>query len=85
MNKLKQSAQLKQKKILSQQTRQAIGILQLNSLDLHKEIENIKYEYLQKNEFFCTPLQRRFYEHRVELLENYILNYLNTTDGKENS
>ena len=47
-----------------------------------KEIENIKYEYLQKNEFF-TPLQRRFYEHRVELLENYILNYLNTTDGKE--
>jgi len=50
-----------------------------------KEIENIKYEYLQKNEFFCTHLQRRFYEHRVELLENYILNYLNTTDGKENS
>ena len=50
-----------------------------------KEIENIKYEYLQKNEFFCTPLQRRFYEHRVGLLENYILNYLNTTDGKENS
>ena len=50
-----------------------------------KEIENIKYEYLQKNEFFCTHLQRRFYEHRVELLENYILNYLNTPDGKENS
>ena len=50
-----------------------------------KEIEHIQYEYLQKNEFFCTPLQRRFYEHRVELLENYIHNYLNTTDAKENS
>ena len=24
-------------------------------------------------------------KNRVELLENYILNYLNTTDGKENS
>ena len=48
-----------------------------------KEIENIKYEYLQKNEFFCTPLQRKFYEHRVQLLETYIQNYLNTTDDKK--
>ena len=45
-----------------------------------KEIEHIKYEYLQKNEFFCTPLQRKFYEHRVQLLETYIQNYINTTD-----
>ena len=44
MNKLKQSTQLKQKKVLSHQTRQAINILQLNSLDLHKEIENIILE-----------------------------------------
>ena len=48
-----------------------------------KEIEHIKYEYLQKNEFFCTPLQRRFYEHRVQLLETYIQNYLNTTNEQE--
>ena len=50
MNKLKQSTQLKQKKILSHQTRQAISILQLNSLDLHKEIENIILEnpFLEK-------------------------------------
>jgi len=50
-----------------------------------KEIEDIKYQYLDKNEYAITPLQRKFYEHRVELLENYILNYLNTTDAKENS
>ena len=50
MNKLKQSIHLKQKKILSHQTRQAINILQLNSLDLHKEIENIILEnpFLEK-------------------------------------
>ena len=50
MNKLKQSTQLKQKKVLSHQTRQAINILQLNSLDLHKEIENIILEnpFLEK-------------------------------------
>jgi RNA polymerase sigma-54 factor len=50
MNKLKQSAQLKQKKILSHQTRQAISILQFNSLDLHNEIENIILEnpFLEK-------------------------------------
>ena len=50
MNKLRQSTHLKQKKILSHQTRQAINILQLNSLDLHKEIENIILEnpFLEK-------------------------------------
>ena len=48
-----------------------------------KEIEHIKYEYLQKNEFFCTPLQRKFYEHRVQLLETYIQNYINTTDEQK--
>ncbi len=48
-----------------------------------KEIEHIQYEYLQKNEFATTPLQRRFYEHRVQLLETYIQNYLNTTNEQE--
>ena len=45
-----------------------------------KEIEKIHYEYLDKNEFAITPLQRKFYEHRVQLLETYIQNYINTTD-----
>ena len=50
MNKLQQSSQLKQKKVLSHQTRQAINILQLNSIDLHKEIDNIILEnpFLEK-------------------------------------
>ena len=50
MNKLQQTTNLKQKKVLSHQTRQAISILQLNSLDLHKEIENIILEnpFLEK-------------------------------------
>ena len=50
MNKLKQSTKQTQRKVLSQQTRQAISILQFNSLDLHKEIENIILEnpFLEK-------------------------------------
>ena len=44
MNKLKQSIKQTQRKVLSPQTRQAIDILQFNSLDLHKEIENIILE-----------------------------------------
>ena len=39
MSKLNQITKLGQKRVLSQQTRQAIKILQLNSLDLNKEIE----------------------------------------------
>tara|TARA_A100001035_G_C27559654_1_gene397984 strand:- start:275 stop:481 length:207 start_codon:yes stop_codon:yes gene_type:complete len=45
-----------------------------------KEIEQIHYEYLQKNEYAISPLQRKFYEHRVQVLETYIQNYINTTD-----
>ncbi len=50
MNKLRQSTKQKQKNILSPITRQAITILQLNSIDLHKEIENIILEnpFLEK-------------------------------------
>jgi RNA polymerase sigma-54 factor len=44
VNKLKQSTKQNQRKVLSQQTRQAINILQFNSLDLHKEIEDIILE-----------------------------------------
>ena len=48
-----------------------------------KEIEQIHYEYLQKNEYAISPLQRKFYEHRVQLLETYIQNYINTTDEQK--
>ena len=47
-----------------------------------KEIEKIHYEYLDKNEFAITPLQRKFYEHRVQLLTNHIKDYLDTQDNK---
>ena len=49
-----------------------------------KEIEHIEYEYLQKT-FGITPLQRRFYEHRVQLLETYIENYINTTNEQKHN
>ena len=41
MNKLKQTTTLSQRKVLSQQTRQAIRLLQLNSYDLEKEVDNL--------------------------------------------
>ena len=68
MNKLKQSTQLKQKKILSHQTRQAISILQLNSLDLHKEIENI-------------ILENPFLEKEMEMEPSYYLEHSITTNN----
>ena len=50
MNKLTQITKLGQRKVLSQQTRQAIKILQLNTLDLHKEIDDLVLEnpFLEK-------------------------------------
>ena len=52
MNKLKQTQKQSQRKVLSQQTRQAINILQLSSIDLDKEIENIILEnpFLEKED-----------------------------------
>ena len=52
MNKLKQTTLLSQRKVLSQQTRQAIRLLQLNSYDLEKEVDNLILEnpLLEKNE-----------------------------------
>ena len=52
MNKLKQTTTLSQRKVLSQQTRQAIRLLQLNSYDLEKEVDNLVLEnpLLEKNE-----------------------------------
>ncbi len=52
MNKLKQTITLSQRKVLSQQTRQAIRLLQLNSFDLEREVDNLILEnpLLEKNE-----------------------------------
>ena len=52
MNNLKQTTTLTQKKVLSQQTRQAIKLLQLNTYDLEKEIDDLILEnpLLEKNE-----------------------------------
>ena len=52
MNKLKQTTTLSQRKVLSQQTRQAIRLLQLNSYDLEKELDNLILEnpLLEKDE-----------------------------------
>ena len=52
MNKLKQTTTLSQRKVLSQQTRQAIRLLQLNTYDLEKEADNLILEnpLLEKNE-----------------------------------
>ena len=52
MNKFKQTTLLSQRKVLSQQTRQAIRLLQLNSYDLEKEVDNLILEnpLLEKNE-----------------------------------
>ena len=83
MNKLKQSTQLKQRKILSHQTRQAISILQLNSLDLHKEIENIILEnpFLQK-EIDMEPsynLEHSIISNNTDIED--ILNYHHDSDN----
>ena len=52
MNKLKQTTTLSQRKVLSQQTRQAIRLLQLNSYDLEREVDSLILEnpLLEKNE-----------------------------------
>ena len=49
--------------------------------DYMKEIEHIEYEYLDRK-VRLDPLQRKFYEHRVQLLTNHIKDYLDTQDNK---
>ena len=44
MNKLNQTTTISQRKVLSQQTRQAIRLLQLNSYDLEREVDNLVLE-----------------------------------------
>ena len=49
--------------------------------DYMKEIEHIEYEYLDRK-MRLDPLQRKFYEHRVQLLTNHKKDYLDTQDNK---
>ena len=49
--------------------------------DYMKEIEHIEYEYLDRK-MRLDPLQRKFDEHRVQLLTNHIKDYLDTQDNK---
>ena len=49
--------------------------------DYMKEIEHIEYEYLDRK-VRLDPLQKRFYQHRVQLLTNHINEYLDTEENK---
>ena len=77
MNKLKQSTGTSLKKILSPQTRQAINILQMNAIDLHREIDNIILEnpFLEKEEEYEIDYNIIKSNHAGETDINDILNY----------
>ena len=77
MNKLKQSTSTALKKILSPQTRQAINILQMNAIDLHREIDNIILEnpFLEKEEEFELDYNIIKSNHSGDTDINDILNY----------
>ena len=49
--------------------------------DYMKEIEHIEYEYLDRK-IRLDPLQKRFYQHRVQLLTNHINEYLDIEENK---
>ncbi len=70
MNKLKQSTKQNQRKVLSQQTRQAISILQFNSLDLYKEVENM-------------ILENPFLEQEVDFQPEYNLEHSTTSSNTD--
>jgi RNA polymerase sigma-54 factor len=77
VNKLKQSTSTALKKILSPQTRQAINILQMNAIDLHREIDNIILEnpFLEKEEEFELDYNIIKSNHSGDTDINDILNY----------
>lgn len=84
MNKLKQTTSLSQRKVLSQQTRQAIKLLQLNSIDLLKEIDDIILEnpLLEKDD--SIDIQSEYDVHPISnntrIDEIDILDYHQTSD-----
>jgi len=77
VNKLKQSIGTSLKKILSPQTRQAINILQMNAIDLHREIDNIILEnpFLEKEEEYEVDYNNIKSNRSVDTDINDILNY----------
>jgi len=82
MSKLNQIAKLGQKKILSQQTRQAIKILQLNTIDLHKEIDDIILEnpFLEKVDDIDLNYDSDFSLNSSSSNVEDILKYLQSSD-----
>ena len=77
MNKLKQSTSTALKKILSPQTRQAINILQMNALDLYKEIDDIILEnpFLEKEDEYQIDYNITNSNHSGVTDINDVLNY----------
>ena len=77
MNKLKQSTGASLKNILSPQTRQAINILQMNAIDLHREIDDIILEnpFLEKDEAYEIDYNIIKPNHAGDTDINDILNY----------
>jgi len=77
VNKLKQSTGTSLKKILSPQTRQAINILQMNAIDLHREIDDIILEnpFLEKDEAYEIDYNIIKPNHAGDTDINDILNY----------
>ena len=77
MNKLIQSTSTSLKKILSPQTRQAINILQMSALDLHKEIDDIILEnpFLEKEDEYQIDYNIVKSNHTKDTDIDDILNY----------
>ena len=87
MSKLTQITKLAQRKVLSQQTRQAIKILQLNSLDLHKEIDDLVLEnpFLEKIEDIEINYSLTSYGSKNSSNIEDILKYHHDTDSLRES
>jgi len=77
VNKLIQSTSTSLKKILSPQTRQAINILQMSALDLHKEIDDIILEnpFLEKEDEYQIDYNIVKSNHTKDTDIDDILNY----------
>ncbi len=87
MNKLKQTITLSQRKVLSQQTRQAIKLLQLNNYDLEKEIDNLILEnpLLEKNDEIESNYDYGVSGHATNNDPDDILKYHKRSDSLQES
>ena len=87
MNKLKQTITLSQREVLSQQTRQAIKLLQLNNYDLEKEIDNLILEnpLLEKNDEIESNYDYGVSGHATNNDPDDILKYHKRSDSLQES